>query len=97
MRRKSRTSIPKGATEIIEQSFESGAKQQSSYVLNSQKVGLLFWKEDGTLLHEHVICNGKKYGRYDNFHANGEPYEVTPYRHGKFKAKGFNGPMTGPH
>jgi hypothetical protein len=75
--------------EIIEQSFESGAKQKSSYVLNGEKVGIRLWEEDGMLSHEHGIRNGKKHGRDYNFRTNGEPYEVTPYRNSKIHGQGI--------
>ena len=38
-----RTSIPASATELIEQSFETGAKQQLSYILNDEQVGFQLW------------------------------------------------------
>ena len=41
------------------------------------------------LFHEHGIRAGKKHGRDDDFRANGEPDEVTPYRHGKIHGQGI--------
>ncbi len=72
MSRNYRTSIPKSATEIIEQSFENGGKKKAFYVLDGEKVGSRQWEEDGTLFYEDGIRNGKKHGREYNFRTDGE-------------------------
>ena len=67
MSRNYRSSIPKGAIEIVEQSFANGAKEKAFFFLDGVKVGFRQWEDDGSLFYEYGIRNGKKHGREYRF------------------------------
>jgi antitoxin component YwqK of YwqJK toxin-antitoxin module len=83
-----RSSIPTSAAEVIEASFDCGAKKSASYFLSGKKVGYRQWNERGELEFEYGIKDGKKHGREYCFFENGQPYEVTPYCNGRIHGTG---------
>jgi antitoxin component YwqK of YwqJK toxin-antitoxin module len=89
MRRIYRSSIPSGATEVQEQSFDSGSKKSAFFFFEGEKVGFRQWSEDGRLEFEYGMRGGKKHGREYCFGENGQPYEVTPYRNGILHGTGI--------
>jgi len=83
-----RSSIPKSAAEVVEESFDSGAKKSAFFIQKGKKVGYRQWNDIGELEFEYGIRDGKKHGREYGFFENGQPYEVTPYRNGMIHGTG---------
>ena len=83
-----RSSIPKSATGVVEETFDCGAKKSAFFLLTGNKVGYRMWNESGELEFEYGMRNGKKHGREYNFFENGQPHEVTPYRNGTIHGTG---------
>ena len=83
-----RSSIPKSAIEVVEKTFDCGAKKSAFFFLNGDKVGYRLWNESGKLEFEYGMRDGKKHGREYCFFEDGQPYEVTPYNNGRIHGTG---------
>jgi hypothetical protein len=80
-------SIPTRAIEVVEAFFATGARKLAYYYLGEEKVGCRQWDEDGELIFECGMRGGVKHGREYCFDV-GQPYEMTPYRHGLIHGTG---------
>lgn len=76
-----RSSIPKSATERIQNRFDNGQKRTAYFYVGRKRVGFREWNQAGHLEFEYGIKDGQKHGREYHF-WDGHPYEVTPYRNG---------------
>lgn len=86
-RRGYRSPIPKAAREVVDKYYVNGLKEESSYFVGRKKVGRRSWWDDGELLCEWGLKDGKKHGNMLDFDGNGNLSCIEPYRndvpHGK--------------
>lgn len=75
--------IPEGASEIIDETYESGAKMRASYFVDGQQVGWRFWSENGILTMEFEMRDGKYHGRHRTWFDTGRLCEEGYYEDGK--------------
>lgn len=77
------TMIPDAAQEIVEATFESGAKRTAFYELDGERVGFRCWSEDGSLGLEYGMRGGVMDGPFRAFWENGQLSEERTYVDGK--------------
>ena len=87
-RRNYKILIPTSATQLVNDTFENGAKKSAYFILDGDKVGFRQWSESGELEFEYAMKHDIKHGREYCFSENGQPYEVTPYRNGRIHGTG---------
>jgi antitoxin component YwqK of YwqJK toxin-antitoxin module len=75
--------IPENAIEQIETSWDSGGKKSAYYYDRGEKVGYLYWDEDGQLAMEYGIENDQMHGSFQTWHDNGRLEHDTAYIEGK--------------
>jgi antitoxin component YwqK of YwqJK toxin-antitoxin module len=75
--------IPKTAREIVDKRYEDGAKEESSFFVARKKVGRRSWWDDGQLMSEWGLKDGKRHGNVLDFDPNGQLSFVEPYRNGR--------------
>src|SRR5205807_32196 len=74
--------IPLRATELVEETWPTGAKKSASYLLGAEKVGFRAWYEGGNLDYEYALQDGVRHGNWFQFYPNGQVEEVQPHRNG---------------
>lgn len=75
--------IPDAAREVIQKTFEDGAKWTAYYELDGERIGFRSWDEDGNLDMEYQMRDGIMHGSFRTYWDNGLISEVAIYIHGK--------------
>lgn len=86
--RRYKSPIPANAREVVDKSYQDGAKEQSSFFLGKNLVGRRIWWDDGrTAYLEYGIKDGEKHGYELTFYQDGLLSSAEPYRNGKMHGK----------
>jgi antitoxin component YwqK of YwqJK toxin-antitoxin module len=75
--------IPQDAVEEIAEFWDNSTKKFAFYYVNSEKIGYRYWDEDGQLLMQYDIKEGKMHGSFQTWHDNGILQEDAQYIEGK--------------
>jgi|SRR5579863_2075608 len=75
--------IPKSAREVVDKCYPHGTKAESSFFVARKRVGRREWWDDGQLMSEWGLKDGKKHGNVLDFDPNGQLSFVEPYRNGR--------------
>lgn len=82
-RRGYKSPIPKTAREVVDKSYDDGAKDESSFFAGRKKIGCRVWWDDGDLLCEFGLKDGHKHGNELYFDPDGQLSAVQPFRNGR--------------
>lgn len=70
------------AEEVVEATWESGARQRALYYRDGQCVGYRWWSESGAVTMEYGLKDGQMHGPFRTWHDNGQLCEESSYEHG---------------
>ncbi|GAB4197798.1 MAG: hypothetical protein OHK0022_16390 [Roseiflexaceae bacterium] len=93
------TEIPETAQEIVDQTWQGGARRAAWYEQDGQRVGYRAWSEEGVLLMEQALRDGVPHGRLRIWHDNGQLCEEGWYQdgreHGQTRQYDWDGTLIG--
>ena len=75
--------IPQDAREVVNDTYDNGAKMRTSYFVDGREIGWRYWDISGIVLMEYQMRDGKRHGRYCHYHDNGMICEEGSYEDDK--------------
>src|SRR5256885_12992012 len=93
-RDKSVTPIPADAVEGVIDTYETGGKMRTKYLVDGEEVGWRFWMPDGELGMEWEMRNGMRHGRFKSWNEGKlfeEGFYLDDKEHGEHKQYDANG------